>query len=108
MAVRASAQKMFAWGSEHGTFFYGSVALVASMVGGAVAATKYVEQLKLHDEQLKMRVQELEKDLDRERERADLVVKNQLFDILHHADYEAATRLLRGSQASPAANPSTD
>jgi ribosomal protein S15P/S13E len=101
MDASTSAEQLLDFGSKHGSFILGAVALGISTVGGAVS-------LALH-------VQGLKKDLEHERElrkaleqRTDLVVKNQLFDILHHADYQAATRLLHRSEAAPAARPSTE
>jgi hypothetical protein len=94
MAEPTSTEQVLAWGKEHGNFFLGAVTLGITTAAGIISLTKHVEGLK--------------KDLEHERERSDLLVKNQLFDILHHADYETAARLLRRSEASPAAPPSTN
>jgi bifunctional ADP-heptose synthase (sugar kinase/adenylyltransferase) len=112
MAEGTSVEQVFAWGKEHGGFFFSAAGLGISTVGGAIFVTKHVQGL---NKDLEYERELRKKDLEHEREmrkaleqRTDLVVKNQLFDILHHADYKAAKRLLHRSEASPAARPSRD
>jgi hypothetical protein len=110
MAAKSSLQFFLAWGQQHGQLIFGAATIGITVLAGAISLKGYVDNLKM---ELKL----LAKDLEKERElrskdrvelqqRTDLVVKTVLSDVLHHADFEGAARLLRGSQGA-STRPST-